>query len=267
MKLLKGEIISNDKLNENLYKMTIFSPYVVKNCIPGQFVNIKCSSEGSLHPLLRRPFSIHDVEQQFKVFSILYTIKGIGTKYLSLLSSGDLVDFVGPLGNGIKISGGEKKDYLLIGGGIGIAPLFYLAKYLVEKKQNVFFAAGFKNNSYLFFEKWLLSLKIYYEIFSEDGSHGEKGMVSNMVSQRIDDFKNYEIFCCGPLEMYKALQSIFLINEIKAYALFEEIMACGVGVCKGCVIKVKNNENKNGFDYKTVCKDGPLFNLMEVIIE
>ena len=128
MKLIKGEIISNKKIGEDIFKMTVFSPYIVKNSIPGQFVNIKCSSDNTIDPLLRRPFSIHDVEPDFKVFSILYVLKGIGTGYLSKLSAGDILDFAGPLGNGINTAESQKNNFLLIGGGVGVAPLFFFGK-------------------------------------------------------------------------------------------------------------------------------------------
>ncbi len=265
MKLIKGEIISNKKIGEGLYKMTIFSPYIIKHSFPGQFVNIKCSSESTIDPLLRRPFSIHDIEPDFKVFSILYVLKGTGTKYLSKLSSGDIADFIGPLGNGITLQENENNNFLLIGGGIGVAPLFFLAKTLSAAGKNVFFAAGFKDNNFLLFEKMLQGLKISYEIYSENGTHGKKGMITDLVIERADDFKKYDIYCCGPINMYKALQNIFSLKSIKAKALFEEIIACGIGVCKGCVMKFKNG--KDGYIYKTICKDGPLFDLMEAIFE
>src|SRR5680860_82445 len=227
MKLIKGEIISNKKTGEGLFKMTVFSPYIVKNSIPGQFVNIKCSSSNTIDPLLRRPFSIHEVEPDFKVFSILYVLKGIGTEFLSKLNAGDILDFTGPLGNGIDTAENKNKNFLLVGGGIGNSPLFFLAKKLVSEGKNVFFAAGFKNNSFLLFEKNLQSLKINYEIYSEDGTHGKKGLVTDLLYERMDDFKNYEIVCCGPVKMYKVLQNIFALKNIKAKALLEEIMACG----------------------------------------
>ncbi|MHB1377664.1 MAG: dihydroorotate dehydrogenase electron transfer subunit [Candidatus Humimicrobiaceae bacterium] len=265
MKLIKGEIISNKKIGEGLFKMTVFSPYIIKNSIPGQFINIKCSSGNTIDPLLRRPFSIHDVEPDFKVFSILYVLKGIGTEYLSKLYAGDILDFAGPLGNGIDITENENKNFLLIGGGVGIAPLYFLAKQLMSEEKNVFFAAGFKNNNFLFFEKNLQVLKISYEIYSEDGTYGKKGLVTDLFYERADEFKNYEVICCGPVQMYKVLQNIFVLKNIKAKAFFEEIMACGIGVCKGCVMKFKNG--RDSYEYRTVCKDGPVFDLTEVIFD
>ncbi|MHB1346717.1 MAG: dihydroorotate dehydrogenase electron transfer subunit [Candidatus Humimicrobiaceae bacterium] len=265
MKLVKSEIISNTKIGEDLFKMTLFSPYIVKNSIPGQFINIKCSGRDTIDPLLRRPFSIHDIEHDFKVFSILYVLKGIGTQFLSRLVAGDIIDFAGPLGNGIRTNEIEKKKFLLIGGGIGIAPLYFLAKKLVSEGREVFFAAGFKNNNFILFEKMLQSLKIGYEIYSEDGMLGKKGLVTDFLYERIDDFKNHEVICCGPLQMYKVIQNILSLKSISAKALFEEIMACGIGVCKGCAMKFKNGSG--GFEYRIVCKDGPVFNLTEVIFD
>ncbi|MHB1335730.1 MAG: dihydroorotate dehydrogenase electron transfer subunit [Candidatus Humimicrobiaceae bacterium] len=265
MKLIKGEIISNKKIGEDLFKMTIFSPYIIKNSIPGQFVNIKCSSSNTIDPLLRRPFSIHDVEPDFKVFSILFVLKGTGTDFLSKLCAGDILDFAGPLGNGIDTTENEDKKFLLIGGGIGVAPLYFLAKRLVSEGKEVFFAAGFKNNNFLLFEKMLQGLKISYEIYSEDGMHGKKGLITDLLYERIDEFKKHEAICCGPVQMYKVLQNVFSFKNINAKALFEEIMACGIGVCKGCAMKFKNG--KDGFEYRTVCKDGPVFNLMEAIFD
>jgi len=265
MKLIKGEIISNKKIGEDLFKMTIFSPYIIKNSIPGQFVNIKCASRDTIDPFLRRPFSIHDIEPDFKVFSILYVLKGLGTEFLSKLNAGDMIDFAGPLGNGIETSEIENRKFLLIGGGIGVAPLYFLSKKLVSEGREVFFAAGFKNNNFILFEKMLQSLKISYEIYSEDGMHGKKGLVTDFIHERIDDFKKYEVVCCGPVQMYKVIQNIFFLKNINAKALFEEIMACGIGVCKGCAMKFKSSNG--GFEYKIVCKDGPVFNLMEAIFD
>ena len=267
MKILKGEIVSNDRVGEDIFKMTVFSPYITKSSIPGQFVNIRCTESGVYDPLLRRPFSIYDVEDDFKVFSILYLLKGKGTKYLKMLQPGDSIDFMGPLGKGIETETKSHKKYLLIGGGIGVAPLHFLAKDLHAKKNNVFLAAGFKDNNFLFFEKIAQSLKISYQFFSEDGTHGERGIITDFVNKKINEFKDYLIYCCGPVPMLKVLKELFIKNNMieKAFGLFEEVMACGIGACKGCVIKTLDENNNHV--YKTVCKDGPLFSLKEVVFE
>ena len=264
MKLLSGEILSNEKYSNNLYKMEIFSPYICKDAQAGQFINVKCSPVGVLDPLLRRPFSIFDIEKKFNVFSILYWVKGKGTKFMSGLEKGDMLDFAGPLGKGIDLGRGES-NVLLIGGGIGIAPLYLIARLVSKVKKNVFFAAGFKNNSYLRWEKDLVRLKINYAVLTEDGSWGEKGLVSDYIWNNINSFKNYDIYCCGPKDMLRTLQNIYKDKSNKVSVLLEEKMACGIGVCTGCVVKIK--KGKDGFSYRKVCQDGPAFNLGEVIFD
>jgi dihydroorotate dehydrogenase electron transfer subunit len=264
MKLLKGEIISNEKYSDNLFKISVFSPYICKESQPGQFVNVRCAYPGTLDPLLRRPFGIFDIEKKFNVFSILYRVRGKGTRFLSDLRKGDMIDFVGPLGNGIDLdSAGD--NILLIGGGIGIAPLYLLARESAKMQKNVFFAAGFRNKDYLRWEEDLIELKINYAVFTEDGSWGEKGLVSDYIWNNLKLFKDYEVYCCGPVGLLKELKKNYMGTDNKITALLEEMIACGIGVCNGCVIKVK--KGKRGFSYKKVCKDGPAFDLREVIFD
>jgi len=262
MKLLKGEILSNDRYSDNLYKMEIFSPYICRNAGAGNFINVKCAPEGVMDPLLRRPFSIFDIEEKFNVFSILYKLKGIGTVFMSRLERGDMLDFAGPLGKEIKLNG---DDLLLIGGGIGIAPLNLIARLAACRKKNVFFAVGFRDNSFLKWEKDLIELKINYSISTEDGSCGVKGLVTDYIRDNAAAFEGYDIYCCGPVNMLKALQDIYSNRNNKVTALLEEKMACGIGVCAGCAVKIR--KGKKGFSYMKICQDGPAFDLKEVIFD
>jgi len=264
MKILKGEILLNKKYGEKLYKMEIFSPYICKNALPGQFVNIKCCYEGMLDPLLRRPFGIYEIDKKFNVFSILYLVKGKGTLFLSKLKKGEILNFIGPLGNAIKIDT-EAENYLLVGGGIGVAPLCLIAKHLADLQKNIYFVAGFKDELFFNWESDLIKIVRNYRIFTENGSFGEKGLPTNFIRERIAQYNKLNFICCGPREMLKALQDILQGKNIPAIALMEEIMACGIGACMGCVLKIK--EASNAFTYKRVCSDGPAFNLMEVIFD
>lgn len=264
MRLLSEEILSNEKYGENLYKMEIFSPYICKRAEAGQFVNVKCSPEGNIDPLLRRPFSIFDIEKKFNVFSILFTLKGKGTGYLASLQNGNNLDFVGPLGKGIDL-GGKINDILLVGGGIGIAPLNFIARQAQEKHKNVHLLAGFKDSGFLRWERDLVRIGLNYHIFTEDGSWGETGIATDHLREHLPDYKGYDIFCCGPNSMLKTLQDIFKAGEQNVGALLEEVMACGIGVCMGCVIKIRAGKNK--FKYMRVCKEGPVFNLREVLFD
>jgi len=265
MKLLQGEILANKKYGENLFKLEVFSPYICRNCLPGQFVNIKCAYEGVLDPLLRRPFSVYEIDKKFNVFSILYLVKGKGTDFLTRLGKGDMLDFMGPLGEGFRADD-EIKNYLLLGGGIGVAPLCMIAKGLVETGKNVFFLAGFKDEAFFVWERDLIKIVRNYKIFTENGSFGQKGIPSIYLKENLQLYKDYKLVICGPKEMLKNIQGMLKdFPVLSADALLEERMACGIGVCMGCTVKIK--KSTGGFENKKVCSDGPIFNLMEVIFD
>jgi len=264
MKLLSGEILSNERYGDNLYKMEVFSPYICNNAQPAQFINVKCSSDGSLDPFLRRPFAIFDIEKKFNVFSLLYLLRGRGTRIISRLERGAMLDFVGPLGKAVDLTS-SGANILLIGGGIGIVPLNLIAGIGIKMKNNVFFAAGFKDNTFLRWEKDLIRLKINYAIMTEDGSWGEKGLITDYIWDNLKAFENYDVYCCGPRDMFKTLQNIYKNKKNKVTAFLEERIACGVGVCAGCVVKI--GKGSKGFSYQKICEDGPSFNLREVIFD
>jgi 2-polyprenylphenol hydroxylase and related flavodoxin oxidoreductases len=265
MRLLYGEILANKKYGENLLKLEVFSPYICRNCLPGQFINVKCAFDGVLDPLLRRPFSIYEIDKKFNVFSILYVVKGKGTDFLKRLDKGDVLDFLGPLGEGFKADE-EIKNYLLLGGGIGVAPLCLIAKELSESGKNIFFLAGFKDETFFFWERDLIKIVRNYKIFTENGSFGEKGIPAIYLKENLHLYKDYKFIVCGPKEMLKNIQGILKgFPGISAEALMEERMACGVGVCMGCVVKIK--KSPRSVEYKKVCSDGPIFNLMEVVFD
>ena len=261
MKLLKGEILENRKYGENLYKIEVFSPYICKNALPGNFINVKCTFAGMHDPLLRRPFSIYEVDRRFNVFSILYLVRGRGTAFLPGLKKGAILDFIGPLGKAFEIEKDFKK-YVLVGGGIGVAPLCFIANELLTGGKECHFIAGFKDSTFYSWERDLIKILRNYKIFTEDGSMGEKGIPSEYIRKNLKEFKDHVFVACGPRDMLKELQNIFSDKKIRAQVIMEEKMACGVGTCMGCVIRLKNG--KGGFDYKRVCSDGPVFDLMEV---
>ncbi len=263
MKLLKSEILSNDIYGPGIYRMEIFSPYMVKNVKAGQFINIKCSQEGVRDPLLRRPFSIFDIEKKFNVFSILYLVRGRGTSYMASLKKGDTVDFAGPLGKPAPLES-LRDNILLIGGGMGVAPLNLIARLALESSKTVRVMAGFKDSALLRWERDLVRMNLKYRIFSEDGSWGEMGLVSDHIYDEPGLFRDHDIFCCGPEAMLKVLKGQLDTDNIEATALLEEKMACGIGACNGCVIKVKKGNNT---DFVRVCREGPAFKLSEVIFE
>ena len=147
---------------------------------------------------------------------------------------------------------------------MGIAPLNLIAKLATDLGKNVLMLAGFKDSSLLRWERDLVRMGVKYRIFCEDGSWGEQGMVCDHIFDESGPYRNHDVYCCGPEGMLKVLQKSLTGENIAATAFFEEKMACGIGACNGCVIRVKRGD---GIDYVRVCKEGPAFKLSEVVFD
>jgi dihydroorotate dehydrogenase electron transfer subunit len=214
---------------------------------PGQFVQVRI--DGSPSTYLRRPISIHDVDFQQNEITLLVQQVGEGTRHLAAVNVGDLINIVFPLGNGFTLP--EKgENVLLVGGGIGIAPLFYFVKVLVEKGIRPTLLLGGKT------ESDLLRLTEYQQfgetfVTTEDGSSGEKGFVTMHSIWQQQSFD--KIYVCGPKPMMKAVAKLAAEKDIWCEVSLENLMACGLGACLCCV-----EDTVDG--HVCVCKEGPVFN-------
>ncbi|MBR1514893.1 MAG: dihydroorotate dehydrogenase electron transfer subunit [Bacteroidales bacterium] len=215
--------------------------------LPGQFVQVRV--DGSPSTYLRRPISIHNVDTQKNEIDLLVQQVGEGTRHLAAASVGDLINIVLPLGNGFSMpEKGEK--VLLVGGGIGIAPLFYFAKVLNENSvQPVLLLGGKTKSDLLRLEEYRRLGETF--VTTEDGSLGEKGFVTmhSVWKERTFD----KIYVCGPKPMMKAVAKIATEKEIWCEVSLENLMACGLGACLCCV-----EDTTEG--HVCVCKEGPVFN-------
>lgn len=267
-----SSIISKEKLRENIFKLTLSSPLVSQRAKPGNFVHIKVSPHSSYgfhsvqYPLLRRAFSIHKVDRQKKSFEVLFKVVGKGTEILSEKCQGDMVDVLGPIGNSFSLPQ-KRETVMLVAGGMGIAPLWFLFTNLIKKfdQEKLIFFLGAKNkNELLYFEK-LKQLKDNLVVTTDDGSLGTKGLVTEAflkeIKERKKDSNKLMVYSCGPPEMLKKMSEIAKRYELSCQISLEGSMACGVGACWGCVVKSKNGT------YKRVCIDGPVFDAKEVILE
>ena len=254
----KSKIIASEQVAKNHFKITFYSAYISNHANPGQFLHVRCSRD--TYPLLRRPLSIHNVEKDKDEVQILFKVVGTGTKMLSELKTGDRIDALGPLGNGFKIDT-KKNVAVLVGGGYGIAPLFYLAKELKGKIKAIYAFIGAKSKDSVICNEDFKSLGVEVVVGTEDGSMGKKCLICDPVnvllsSKIIED--QTEIFACGPHGMLKELSSLALEKRIPCQISMEEKMACGIGTCLGCVVKTKEG-------YKKVCEDGPVFDSRDII--
>lgn len=240
-----GTIENIKEINKTVYSLEFSSP-TLTNIEPGEYVSILCENL-----TLRRPFSVANFKNG-KV-TVLIKKRGKGTSYLTSLKHGDNIEFSAPLGNTFGI---ENKKTLLIGAGIGVAPLFYLNKKLKEAGAKTYFAAGFLTKSDI------LNIFPIDFISTDDGSNENKGSICDYLEKLIANFKPEKIVSCAPHPVLKIVAQTAEEYGIECEVCMEKVMACGIGVCRGCVIKAKKgNEIVN----KTICKDGPVFDGKEVI--
>lgn len=253
----KCKLVKKERLKEDIYKFSVESKEIAENAKMGQFLEIRVSDR--IEPLLRRPISIHNIDGNIVEF--IFQVKGKGTEILSEKNEGEEIDILGPLGKGtFEIE--ENKNIAIIGGGIGIFPLYELAKN-AKGKCNVNMYLGFRNKEFVILEDEYRGVSDKFVLTTDDGSYEEKGFAINFLKQDIENKKIDKIYACGPLPMLKAVQSLAKEHNIPCQISLEERMGCGIGVCLGCAVKVNSGEE---LEYKHVCKDGPVFdaNMVEI---
>lgn len=248
------KVIINEKLSPQYWRMAFDAPDLIAQVKPGQFVHIRTDEQG-LQPFFRRPFSVYRARKYVEIF---YDAVGPGTRLLSLKKKGDTLDVLGPLGVPFQMPPETTKQVILIAGGIGIAPMLILSDVLKNKKYNFVLLFGGRDRGHVYPMQEFKDNGVKVHIATDDGSVGVKGRVSVLFDKIEKNPESTFIYTCGPNPMMKAVQAFACQHGIKAQAACEEIMACGLGACLGCSI-----ETKNGF--KTVCYDGPAFNLDEVV--
>ena len=236
------EILTNEALTASVYRMTLAGDTSAITA-PGQFVNIRLTGK-----FLRRPISVCDCEDG--VLTIVYKVVGHGTAQLAAMAKGEKLDLLTGLGNGYDLElTGEAP--LLVGGGVGVPPMYYLAKKLREQGKQVQVILGFNTASEIFFEEAFKALGCAVTVATADGSYGVKGFVTDAMQGL-----SYTHFCaCGPEPMLKAL---YKASNTSGQMSFEERMGCGFGACMGCSCKTLTGN-------KRICKDGPVMKKEEIL--
>ena len=241
-------VVSQVEIADSIYELTL----------KGELVHLKVSN--SIDPLLRRPISIAKIDKNNNEFTMIYRKEGRGTTLLAEKKAGEEVDVLGPLGHGFPVeetTPGETA--LLVGGGIGVPPLYELSIQLVNRGVQVIHVLGFQTKEAVFYESEFALLGETY-IATADGSYGSKGFVTDVIGDKNLLFDT--LYSCGPTPMLKALDSNFA--DKKVFLSLEERMGCGIGACFACVCHT--GDDKDGTSYKKVCSDGPVFRAGEVIL-
>jgi dihydroorotate dehydrogenase electron transfer subunit len=248
--LAQATVLSNEPIMPDVFRLRLQCPEIASAAKPGQFVMVKCGDE----TLLRRPISISEASGPSEQISLLIANIGKGTDWLSRRAPGEDLDILGPLGNGFSID--EKaKNVLLIGGGMGIAPLNFLAVKAAALGKKVTLVLGARTGELLCPSSYLPEVD-QCVFCTEDASIGIKGRVTDCPDAHIEAAD--QVFACGPLPMYRALAKD---NRFKAKSMqvsLEVRMACGVGLCYGCTVKTRNG-------LRQVCEDGPVFERDDIL--
>lgn len=252
-----GIIKENKTINKDSYGMRIYCPSIAHEAEPGQFVQVKTSSSGL--PLLNKPISISAIDGD--VIELVYQVVGPGTSQLAEKLPESSIVLIGPLGKGFNVPLNER--VLLVGGGIGVAPLQFLMEALKEKDNKVDAILGFNTMSDIILEDFFKNHAVNLVVTTMDGSCGLKGHACTPLSQNINLTQYDHVYACGPEPMLKALVHHCQQANIPSSISMESYMACGFGVCLGCVQGIKKADGR--MKNERVCLEGPVFSGQEVV--
>ncbi len=251
----KIKIKANTQITDEYFLLELEAAELNDIIEPGQFLNIRLSNTENYDPLLRRPLSIHDINIEKNSVFLLYRLVGKGTKLLSKFKPGEYLDIIGPLGTGF-MTDIENKDILIVGGGMGIAPLYYLSKELSIHNKLTIFLGGSKENDLKYFAEKFYKISNDIKLATIDGSMGYMGNVIELW-ESLEEYNYDYIYACGPIPMLVCVQELARNNNIKGQVSLEERMGCGIGLCLSCVCQTKDGNQR-------VCKEGPVFPLKKV---
>ena len=255
IRLENMKVIAQEEIAPAIFKL-VLEGEMVEAMKAGQFLHLRVPDDAHL---LRRPISISTIDKLKKQCHLIYRIEGSGTAIFSSLKSGDSLDVMGPQGNGFDLSGLNKDSkILLVGGGIGVPPLLEVAKQLHERGVDVTTVLGFATKDAVILEDELAQ---YSQVFvtTDDGSYGTQGNVSVVINECDTEFD--AIYSCGAPGMMKYINQTFY-DHPRAYLSLESRMACGMGACYACVLKVPDSETVS----QRVCEDGPVFKTGTVVL-
>ncbi len=253
---VSSEILENQELAVQTYRLTLSFAEDLHHFTPGRFVMVQAST--TRDPLLRRAFSIHDVSPQ--QLRILYRVVGRGTEWISRRKSGDTLNLVGPLGTGFDLTSPIRKA-LLIAGGMGIAPFTFLAKRLREQGVEVLLFYGARTASELVPVDAFKACGVSVLTATDDGSRGEPGTITELFQEhfrKVEPSEAFKVYACGPRPMLLEVARITRNTGVACEVSLESMMACGLGTCMGCVMETRTG-------YRRVCREGPVFDAEDLL--
>ncbi len=246
-------VVDQKKVCPQFFRLRLDAGALAAKVLPGQFIHIRVN-EG-LEPFFRRPFSVHRADRYLE---ILYEVVGKGTAMLSQKKKNDVLDILGPLGNSFSLPPAGIKQAVMIAGGIGVAPFMILSDVLKKEKISMTLLYGGRTRGHVFAMSEFKRNGCRVHVATDDGSVGVKGRVPELFGRIEFDPARTFLYTCGPRPMMAAVQEFAVRRGLAGQVSCEERMACGLGACRGCVVRTRSG-------YQTACYDGPIFDLAEVI--
>lgn len=246
---LDAEIISNRAVASDIYRLEARGALFAQTALPGQFLQVYINKPDLF---LRRPLGIAAVDEKKGTIVMYYRVIGKGTAALARMKAGEVVNCLGPLGNGFSLAASRP---LLIGGGMGLAPLLFLAQRFLGKAAVLI---GGRNKAEVFWADFFAPLTRHVFITTDDGSAGKKGFTTSLLPMLLQEYRFDALYACGPEIMMKKIATIAAEKAVPCQVSMERRMACGLGACLSCVIDAKDGGRKK------VCQDGPVFWAQEV---
>lgn len=255
MKQLQSRILSNSRISTDFYEMVFSWDSKAGSPLPGQFLTIRVSEDSV--PLLRRPFAFSGYDEKNGTASIVYQKRGRATQILTGKQPGEELDLIGPLGRPFPIPEQNEKLFL-VAGGVGLGPVLFLAQFLKNQGKQVTFVFGCRTESFV--PRMSCFQSAQPVVCTDDGSAGFRGTSVEYLVQKQKVDSGSVLYGCGPEPMLKALTDLARKNDTRVWVSVEQVMACGVGACMGCVVKTKSG-------FQRACKEGPVFSGRDIIWE
>lgn len=257
-----AELVKKEQLKSDIFKFSVKAPEIVKYSKPGNFIEIRVSDQ--TEPFLRRPISIYNLDKENGILEFIFQVKGKGTKVLANKKVGEGIDIIGPLGFG-TFKYENYNNIAIIGGGIGVFPLYELSKSAKNENKTVNTYLGFRNEEYVVLEEEFKNVSDKLVITTDDGSYGKEGFAIDFLKEDLEKQQIDCIYACGPSPMLRAIRTLAIEKDIPCQISLEEKMGCGLGVCLGCAVKTAKSTRENP-EYWHVCKGGPVFQAKDVEI-